>query len=101
MAAVDLERSSLLSRPVRMAAELRDTDETTLEHLIDHANVLVRLEEAFTDVPDARETFLSVVNQVIRFCPSVAVCVSAPDLTDEARRIAARVHGAGHPVQVA
>lgn len=80
---------------------MRGTDEATLKHLIEDAHVLVRLEEAFTDVPDARETFLSLVNQVVRFCPNVAVCVLARELLDEARRVAVRVHGGGHPLKVA
>jgi hypothetical protein len=101
MARVELNRSSLLSRPLRLAAELRGTDEATLEHLFDDAHVMVRLEEAFTGAPDARETFLSLVNQIVRICPNVAVCVSTPDIADEARSIAARVHGTGHPVEIA
>src|SRR6266576_2179565 len=101
MAPDDLRISSLLSRPVRLAAQVSGAHEATLEHLINDAQVLVRLEASFTEVPDARETFLSLVNQIIRFCPNVAVCVSTPDLVDQARTIAARVHGAGHPVEVA
>src|SRR2546429_6425992 len=101
MAADELNISSLLSRPIRLAAQVRGTDEATLEHLIEDAHVLVRLEEALTDVPDARETFLSLVNQVVRFCPNVAVCVHARELAEEARRVGARVHGAGHPIEIA
>jgi len=101
MAPDDLSVSSLLSRPIRLAAQVSGADEATLEHLINDAQVLVRLEASFTEVPDARETFLSLVNQIVRFCPNVAVCVSTLGLVDEARRIAARVHGPGHPVEIA
>ena len=103
MAADSLDDAGLLSRPVRLAAELCGQDEAALAHLFREARVLIRLEEAFADVPDARETFLFTVNQVIRFCPNVALCVpaGARDLIEAASDIAARVHGHGHRVHLA
>jgi hypothetical protein len=62
--------ADLLSRPVRLAARLRGQDEAELEHLFRAARVLVRLEDAFAGVSDARETFLFAVNQSLRFCPT-------------------------------
>jgi hypothetical protein len=91
-----------LSRPIRLAADLSGQDETALEHLFIGAKILVRLEEAFANVHDARETFLFTVNQVIRFCPNVAVCtpVGSGDLVDAADDIAVRVHGERHRISV-
>ncbi len=93
----------MLSRPMRLAAEVSGQDETQLEHLFMEARVLIRLEDRFAQVPDARETFLFAVNQVLRFCPNVAVCVpdSAGDLIEAANDLAVRVHGRGHRVRVA
>src|SRR5438132_5260487 len=93
----------LLSRPVRLAARLRGQDEAELEHLFREARVLVRLEDAFADACDARETFLFAVNQILRFCPNVTVSVPAGTrhLIDAGDELAARVHGAGHRVQIA
>jgi hypothetical protein len=86
-----------------LAARLRGKDEAELEHLFREARVLVRLEDAFAGVSDARETFLFAVNQSLRFCPNVAVSVAtgARDLIDAGNELAARVHGAGHRVQIA
>src|SRR6266436_8996474 len=102
MASNSVEGPAWLSRPLRLAAELRGEDEVTLEHLLEDAHVLIRLEEAFCDMPDARETFILTVNQVIRFCQNVAVCVptGARELVEAASGIAARVHGDGRAVHV-
>lgn len=96
-----LDRTTLLSRPVRVAAELLRQDETALLHLFEDAHVLIRLEQAYCDRPDAWETFLFTVNQVIRFCPNVAVCVPAGStgILAAAHVIAARVHGRRHAVR--
>ncbi len=101
--AADKVDSDLLSRPIRLAAQIRGEDEDQLEHLFTEARVLVRLEEGLIWVRDARETFLFAVNQVLRFCPNVGVCVpdAATDLVEAANEVAARVHGRGHRVQVA
>jgi hypothetical protein len=90
-------KSDILSRPMRLAAEIGGEDEERLEHLFTDARVLVRLEEALARVQDARETFLSAVNQILRFCPNVAVCVpdAARDLLEAANELAVRVHGRG------
>jgi hypothetical protein len=103
MGARDWDDRGLLSRPLRLAARLRDADEAELEHLFREARVLVRLEDAFAAVPDARETFFFAVNQVLRFCPNVAIYVpeDARDLLDAGDDLAARVHGLGHQVQIA
>lgn len=93
----------LLSRPVRLAARLRRENEAELEHLFREARIMVRLEDAFASVSDARETFRFAVNQSLRFCPNVALCVpaGARDLIDAGNEFAARVHGAGHQLQIA
>src|SRR5881628_2562959 len=95
--------SDLFSRPVRLAADLSGQNEAALEHLFAGAKILVRLEEAFACVPDARETFLFAVNQALRICPNVAVSVPARarDLIEAGDELAACVHGPGHRVRFA
>ncbi len=102
MAVEGLGDTGLLSRPVRLAAELLGRDEAKLDHLFIEARVLIRLEEAFATVPDARETFLFAVNQVSRFCPNLSLCVpaSAHDLIEAAKEVTARVHGRGNWVHL-
>src|SRR5882724_4370936 len=103
MGSEDRHDGDLLSRPVRLAARLLGQDEADLEHVFRKASVLVRLEDGFAGVSDARETFLFAMNQTLRFCPNVAVCVpaGAGDLIEAGNDLASRVHGAGHRVQIA
>src|SRR5947207_13016698 len=102
MASSSLENSDFLSRPLRLAAELRGEDEATVEHVFAHARTLVRLEQDFCDMPDAREAFLFAVTQVVRFCPNLAVCIpsGARELVAALSEISARAHGGGHAIQV-
>jgi hypothetical protein len=90
-----------LSRPLRLAAQLRGEDEATLEHLFRRARVLVSLENGFAHIVDAREAFLLAVNQTLRFCPNVAIRVpgSARDLVAVCDALAFGVHGEGHRVE--
>jgi hypothetical protein len=92
----------ILSRPLRTAAELRGEDEQSLRHLFNDAHLMVRLEEAFADIADARETFQLVVNEALRFCPNIALCVprAAQDLVDAVAALAVGIHGERHRVEV-
>jgi hypothetical protein len=100
---VAAEVKGLFSRPVRLAAHLTGGDEAMLENLFTEARVLVHMEEAFSELPDAREAFLFTVNQTLRFCPNVSLCVppATTQLIDLANEIADRVHGRGCSVQIA
>ena len=93
------EPAALQSRPVRLAATLTGNEEAALDHLFLNARVLVRLEEAFAEVEDARETLLSVVNQVTRFCPNIVVDVGSSTLVAGANAVVAQVHGAERSVE--
>lgn len=92
----------LFSRPARLAAQVRAEADEAAKHLFIEKHILLRLEEAFVDVPDARETLLFALNQALRFCPNIAVCIprSANSLIDASDELAARVHGPSHRVEV-
>jgi hypothetical protein len=100
MAFDELHRE-LLSRPIRLAAELRDEAAAAVASLFAEARIMIRLEDAFGNLHDARETFLFAVNQTLRFCPNVALCVPADarDLVQAADELAVRIHGPGHHVR--
>jgi hypothetical protein len=89
------DAGTVLSRPTRLAARLRDEAEEATEQLFRHRRVLVRLQPDFCDRRNGRETFLLAVNEVIRFCPNVVLSVSRDDILQQARDIATRVHGDG------
>src|SRR5206468_1306360 len=87
------------SRPTRLAATLVRREEVELEHLFLSSRVLVRLEEDYSEIQDARETFLLAVNQVLRFCPNVSVGLAAlgnQDLLEACGGIASSIHGPEH-----
>lgn len=85
---------SILSRPTRLAARLTGSSEEELQHLFLRKRILIRLEEEFARVPDSRETFVLAVNQCLRFCPNVSVCVpdSEPVLIGECCDLSRRIH---------
>jgi ThiF family protein len=80
---------------VRAAAALLTVDEGTVEHLFQNARVLVRLEECVAESVDAQETALFAVNQILRFCPQVALSVpdASAHLFVRAARLATEIHG--------
>jgi ThiF family len=96
----ELELGELLSRPVRSAAKLVGNEESVLERLFSEASVLIRLEDAFSNSKEARETFLFAVNQICRFCPNVFVrAPAAPEMTSACAEIVSRIHGGAQRIQ--
>src|SRR6266446_5656253 len=89
------------TRPVRAAAQLLSAPEHFVEHLFKSARVLVRLEDGFIGLPDARETFLLAINQCLRFCPNTAVCLpsSAVELLEQSNSLASEIYGTGHVIE--
>lgn len=65
----DLRRS----RPLRLAAELTGLDHTALRHSFDRTRVFVEMHHTFAENPDAGCLFQSLVDQLSRFCGSVAL----------------------------
>ncbi len=92
-----------LTRPVRAGAQLVRRSEEFVDHLFKSARILIRLDEAFCDFQDARETFLFAVNQCLRFCPNIEIYLpsAACDLVEQCNHIASSVHGDGHKVVLA
>src|SRR5437879_9000175 len=90
------------SRPARLGALVADLPEETILGLLSKKRILARLETMFSEDPDARETFVFTVNQVLRYCPNVSICVdkSANDLIETCRHLAYRVHGSERVVDV-
>jgi len=85
------------SRPFAAASDLLDAEPDEVERLFRRAHVLVRLEEALADSADARATLLLAVNEILRFCPNVAVDVPRRQaaLLEACDRLAKAIHGAG------
>jgi hypothetical protein len=92
---------AVFSRPARLAANLSDQTEEQSTELFWEKRILVRLEEAFARVPDARETFLFAVNQILRFCPNLAVNVprNSSDLVDRTHELAIDIHDDDSSIQ--
>lgn len=90
-----------LSRPLATAARLLHTDEAEVESLFRNARVLVRLDDVLADSADAQSTLLLAVNEILRFCPNVAV--EAPPgqlaLLDTCDALAEDIHGHGARVE--
>jgi hypothetical protein len=65
--------------------------------------MLVRIEAAFCEICDARETFLFAVNQALRFSGNVSVCVegNSADLIRQCNGLATHIQGQGMSVRVA
>src|SRR5262245_3736793 len=66
-----------LSRPARLAAGLCAASETQALHTFAKKRILVRAAEGFAAKGDSTETCRLAVNQILRFCPNVAVAVPA------------------------
>ncbi len=94
--------SETFSRPARLAASIMGETEEAAIHLFAKKKILVRLEALFCEVPDARETFLFTVNQCLRFCSNISVCVegSSDALVGACDLLAVQVHGPGANVEV-
>jgi len=91
------------SRPNAVAASLLGADPAYVEHLFTSRRVLVRLEPTLAGRPDARETVILAVNQILRFCPNIALDIPATDadLLETANALAADIHGPTPPVATA
>src|SRR3989442_2382042 len=89
------------SRPGRLGALLTGESEEAVRHLFTEKSILVRLETPFVTVADARDTFLFVVNQSLRFCSNVSVCVEgcSDELIRACNSLAAQIHGSGAKVE--
>jgi len=95
-----MERASF-SRPARLAASIIGKTEEAAIHLFTKKKILVRLEARFCQDLDARETFLFTVNQCLRFCSNMSVCVEkgSDALIGACNSLAVRVHGPGANVE--
>lgn len=88
-----------LSRPIAAAAELLDANEREVERLFRNARVLVRLADEHVDSADAHATFLLAVNEILRFCPNVAVTAPSAPLLDACDALARDIHGTASGVE--
>src|SRR5260370_12787113 len=89
------------SRPARLGALVGGLTEKDVVSLFSRKRILVRLEAGSSATSDARETFVFIVNQVLRFCPNVSICVGgASELIHTCRNLAARVHGSQRAIDV-
>jgi hypothetical protein len=95
--------SEQLSRPLAVAAGLLADDFTRVEHLFTGRRVFVRLEPALAGGADARQTVVLAVNEVLRFCPNVAVALPPEDaeLIEIANMLAVEIYGPAHRVATA
>jgi len=87
--------SRMFSRPLRAAARLRRESEEFPEASLLDGRILIAVERSFFKVRDARETLLLAVNQALRFCPHVEICVppDAEELLDACNSIARWIYG--------
>jgi hypothetical protein len=90
------------SRPARLGAFITGQTEEAVIHLFTEKRILVRLEAPFCEVADARETFLFAVNQCLRFCSNISVCIEGGSeaLIRACDSLVVRVHGSGAGVEV-
>jgi hypothetical protein len=90
------------SRPARLVADLSDRTEEQAALLFTEKRILVRIEEEFSSVPDARETFLFAVNQILRFCPNVVLQLPRPSLqlVEDANELNREIHEGASPIQM-
>jgi len=91
----------MFSRPARLGAFITGESEEAVIDLFTEKRILVRLEAPFCEVADARETFLFAVNQCLRFCSNISVCVEGDSgaLVGTCDSFAVQVHGSGGCVE--
>jgi hypothetical protein len=91
----------MFSRPARLGAFITGESEEAVIHLFTEKRILVRLEAPFCEVADARETFIFAVNQCLRFCSNISVCVEGGSdaLVMACDSLAVQVHGPGATVE--
>src|SRR5713226_8238671 len=92
----------MFSRPARLGAFITGKSEEAVIHLFTEKRILVRLEAPFCEVADARETFLFAVNQCLRFCSNISVCIEGGSeaLVRACDSLVVQVHGSGASVEV-
>ncbi len=90
-----MSQHSQLSRPARLAAGLTNKTDDQAVQMFTDARILLRLEDQFQLLADARETLLFAGNQILRFCPNLTVQIpnSSPDLMDELQELKREIHG--------
>jgi hypothetical protein len=95
--------SEQLSRPLAVAAALLADDLGHVEHLFTGRRVLIRLEPALAGGTDARQTVILAVNEILRFCPNVALALPPEDrdLIGIANTLAVEIHGSEHRIATA
>jgi len=93
-------RGSWLSTPVAPAGAVNPALEPARKHLFTGRRVLVRLEPALAGGADARQTVVLAVNEILRFCPDVALTLPPEDadLVEIANTLAVEIHGSAHRV---
>src|SRR5579872_595211 len=89
------------SRPARLAADLGNWTEEQAAQLFTEKRILVRVEEEFAMVPDARRVLFRSVNQVLRFCPNVALQLPPPlvQLAEDTNELNREVHDNAKPIR--
>lgn len=89
------------SRPARLATVVSGESEEAARRLFGEKRILVRLETSFLPLVDARESFLLVVNQCLRFCSNVSVCVDprSQELIQSCNSLAGQICGQGARVE--
>jgi hypothetical protein len=90
--------SRVFSRPLRAAARLRGDSEEAVGTSFLGRRILIAIEPEFAGIRDAQETLFLAVNQTLRFCPNVEICVppDAKALVDGCDFIARWIRGDGH-----
>lgn len=96
-----MNKDAQFSRAVRLAATLTDRTEQQAAQLFTEKRVLVCIEEEFVSLPDARETFLFAINQILRFCPNVSLGLpgSSLQLVEDANELNREIHENASPLQ--
>ena len=89
----------IFSRPARLGALITGDSEESIAHLFTEKKILLRLEPQFLQYADARETFLFAVNQCLRFCSNISVCVAEGELIRACESLGERVHGRAATVE--
>ena len=93
--------AEIFSRPARLGALITGEPQEAVIHLFTEKRILVRLEAPFHEVADAREAFLFAVNQSLRVCSNISVCVEggSDKLIRACGSLAVQVHGPGSSVE--
>lgn len=96
-----MKTDAQFSRPARLAAALIDQTEQQAAQLFTEKRILVCIDEEFASLPDARETFLFALNQVLRFCPNVALGLPVPSLglVEDANELNREIHENATPLR--